>query len=477
MENPRQYIVLFPFMAQGHFIPFLALAQLLEQKGFSIVFVSTPLNVKNFQKSLSPTSSVKFAEISYNAADHGLPPDAENTDSITNDLIIPFVNATPSLKLPFRTLLSDLISGGQKPLCVVSDFFFGWAADVAHEFGIFHLIFSVTGGFGMACYCSMWLNSPHRHSPGVEFLLPDFPEAGNIHITQVTPAMLVASEKDPLTNFQRKNVLSWANSDGLLLNTVEELDKLGVLYFQRKLGIPVWAIGPLLLSEKDRSRTGRRSTISPRDCIQWLDQKDPNSVIYISFGSQNTIPASQMMKLAKALESSGRNFIWVVRPPLGFDINAEFLADEWLPEGFLQRIHEQDRGLIISKWAPQVEILAHKSVAAFISHCGWNSVLEAMKYGVPVIGWSMAAEQHYNAKFLVEKAGICVEVARGISFEVMPEDIVDKIEFMMGEGGEGMRRKASEVKETIKDATRDEESYRGSSVKNMEEFITAAYTK
>ncbi|KAL0418542.1 UNVERIFIED_CONTAM: UDP-glycosyltransferase 92A1 [Sesamum radiatum] len=155
----------------------------------------------------------------------------------------------------------------------------------------------------------------------------------------------------------------------------------------------------------------------------------------------------------------------------------EFLAEEWLPEGFLQRIREHDRGLIISKWAPQVEILAHKSVAAFISHCGWNSVLETMKYGVPVIGWSMAADQHYNAKFLVEKAGICVEVARGISFEVMPEDIVDKIEFMMGEGGEGMRRKACGIKETIKDAMRDEESYRGSSVKNMGEFITAAYTK
>ncbi|KAL0287325.1 UNVERIFIED_CONTAM: Crocetin glucosyltransferase 3 [Sesamum angustifolium] len=116
MENARQYIVLFPFMAQGHFIPFLALAQLLEQKGFSIVFVSTPLNVKNLQKSLSPTSTVKFAQISYNAADHGLPPNAENTDSIPNDLIIP--SSTPLLLLNSPSeLYSPILSAAAESHC------------------------------------------------------------------------------------------------------------------------------------------------------------------------------------------------------------------------------------------------------------------------------------------------------------------------------------------------------------------------
>ncbi|KAI3461074.1 hypothetical protein Pfo_017737 [Paulownia fortunei] len=477
MEKGREYVVLFPFMAQGHFIPFLALAQLIEQKGYTVVFVNTPLNIKNLHTSFPPpSSSIIFAEIPFNSSDNGLPPEAENTDSLPYNLIPRFVEATTSLKLPFRTLLSDLIDihGGEKPLCVISDFFFGWAADVAHEFGILHLIFSVTGGFGMACYYSMWLNLPHRLTHSVEFLLPDFPEAGRVHVTQVTPAMLAGGEHDPLTIFLQKIFLSWANSDGLLLNTVEELDKLGLIYFQRKLGIPVWAIGPLLLSEEDRARTGRQSTISPEQCIQWLDKKEPNSVLYISFGSQNTIPASQMMKLAKALDASGRNFIWVVRPPLGFDINAEFVAEEWLPEGFLQHIHEQDRGLIVSKWAPQVEILAHKSVAAFVSHCGWNSVLEAMKYGVPVISWPIGADQLYNAKFLVEEAGVCVEMARGTNFEVRQEDIVEKIELVMGKNGEGIRRKACEIKEMIRDAMRDEDSYRGSSVKAVEEFFTAA---
>ncbi|KAK6138361.1 hypothetical protein DH2020_027890 [Rehmannia glutinosa] len=475
MENKTEYVVLFPFMAQGHFIPFLALAQILDRNRYTVVFVNTPLNIKNLRKSFPPSSSsIKFAEIPFDTSDHGL--QHENTDSLPYNLIPRFVEATPSLKLPFRNLLSDLIDihGGEKPICVISDFFFGWATDVAHAFGVFHLIFSCTGGFGMACYYSMWMNLPHRFCDGDEFLLPDFPEAGRIHVTQVTPAMSMAGENDPLTIFLQKNFVSWTNSDGLLLNTVEELDKLGLMYFRRKLGFPVWAIGPLLLSEEDRSKTGRQSTINSKQCIQWLDKKDPKSVLYISFGSQNTIPAPQMMKLAKALNSSSRNFIWVIRPPLGFDINSEFVEEEWLPEGFLQNIHEQDKGLVISKWAPQVEILAHKSVAAFISHCGWNSVLETVKYGVPVIGWPIGADQLYNAKFLVEQAKVCVELGRGVDFEVTQEEIVVKIELVMGENGEGIRRKACEIKEMIRDAIRDEENFRGSSVKAVEEIFIAA---
>lgn len=96
----------------------------------------------------------------------------------------------------------------------------------------------------------------------------------------------------------------------------------------------------------------------------------------------NTISPSQMMELAKALESSGKNFIWVVRPPIGFDINSGFKADEWLPKGFEERITESKKGLLVHKWAPQLEILSHKSTGMFLSNCGWNSVLESLSHGV-----------------------------------------------------------------------------------------------
>ncbi|KAK4407367.1 UDP-glycosyltransferase 92A1 [Sesamum angolense] len=437
MADERPNVVLFPFMAQGHIIPFLALAHHIEQMGYAVTFVNTPLNIKKLHKSLPPppSSSIKLVEIAFNSADHGLPPEMENTVSGPYDLFIRLIEATPTLELPFRKLLSDLTENGEKPLCVVSDFFFGWAADVAHEFGIFHAIFSGSSGFGLACSYSLRLNLPHKHTDNAEFFLPDFPEAGKVHVTQMPFPTLVAGENDPMTKFQWKNLPKWSNGD-----------------------------------------TSREATSSLEKCMEWLDKREPKSVLYISFGSQNTISASQMMNLAKALDASSRNFIWVARPPLEGDINAEFASDKWLPEGFPQRVHDQERGLIISRWAPQVEILAHNSVAAFMSHCGWNSVLESLKNGVPLIGWPVAAEQFYNAKMLVEEVGVCVEVARGTNVEVREEDITEKIEMVMGESEEGrrMRRRAGEVKEMIEEGMRDEGDSKGSSVKAMHEFFAAA---
>ncbi|KAG8389046.1 hypothetical protein BUALT_Bualt02G0188600 [Buddleja alternifolia] len=209
MEKRRESVVLFPFMAQGHIRPSLALAQLLDQKGYNVTFVNTPLNIKKLHKSLPPSSSIKLTEIPFNPSDHGLPPEAENTDSLSYNLICRFVIASPSLKLPFTNLLHHLIElqNGEKPLCVISDFFFGWAADVAHELGIFHAIFSSGGGFGMACYNSMWLNLPHKHTENVEFLLPDFPEAGKFRISQVTPDMHQAVARGTNFDVRQENIV------------------------------------------------------------------------------------------------------------------------------------------------------------------------------------------------------------------------------------------------------------------------------
>ncbi|CAA2992263.1 UDP-glycosyltransferase 92A1-like [Olea europaea subsp. europaea] len=483
MERRKENVLLFPFMAKSHIIPFLALAQQIERKGYTITFVNTSINIKKLQKFLPSNSSIRLLEIPFNAAEHGLPPEAENSDSLPYKLVLRILEASSCLEQPFRKLLADLVEGnggGEKPVCVVADFIFDWTAHVAHEFGVFHAIFSCTGGYGMACYYSMWLNLPHKHTESQEFMLPDFPEAGKFHVTQLSPALLVAQEDDPFTTFQRKNLPNWSKSDGILFNTFEEIDKRGLTYFRRKLGIPVLAVGPILLSEYDRSRIGRKPAISPASCIEWLNKKQPNSVLFISFGSQNTISASQMLQLAKALDSSRTNFIWVVRPPLGHDMDADFVPQDWLPEGFVQHIEDQEMGLIVEKWGPQMEILSHKSTAAFLSNCGWNSVLESLKNGVPLIGWPMAAEQYYNAKVLVEEAGVCVEVARGTCFEVRQEEIMEKIELVMGDNykSKEIKRKACEIKELIKDATRDEESYKGSSVKAMEElFISASLSK
>ncbi|CAL8998494.1 unnamed protein product [Prunus brigantina] len=483
MAQNKEHIVMFPFMAQGHIIPFLALAQLLEKKkGCTITLINTPLNIKKLSSSIPPSSSVRLLEIPFKSSDHGLPPDAENTNALTPHLFFKFFQASLSLKPSFKHLMHNLVheTNGQhgRPTCMITDIFFGWTTEIAHELGMRHAVFSIVGAFGMACYYSSCLHLPHlkAKSDETEFTLPDFPEANKCHSSQLSESLRASNGTDPFALYLKKVFTEAMKTNGLIINTVEELDRIGTMYFRKTFNMPVWAVGPLLLpSGNGTNRAGKEAKLTPEACKNWLDAKTPNSVLYISFGSQNTLSKSQMMQLAMALEASSKNFIWVVRPPLEYDIDSEFKEDECLPEGFVHRIKTQNKGLIVEQWAPQLEILSHKATSAFMSQCGWNSVMESLIHGVPLIGWPMASEQSFTAKYLVEQVGVCVEVARGRGCEVRHEDIVAKMELVMNETEKGnqMRRKACEAKELLKDAMKDEDGYKGSSIKALEDFLTA----
>ncbi|BAT91805.1 hypothetical protein LR48_Vigan05g195500 [Vigna angularis] len=478
MAEEKEEVLLFPFMAQGHIIPFLALALHLEKRQkYHITIVNTSLNIRKLRSSLPPNSSITLSEIPFNPSQHGLPPNTENTDAIPYNLVIRLIQASTTLKPAFTNLLrSILLQNKNRRLLVIADIFFGWTAAVSKELGAFHVIFSGCGGYGLACYYSLWLNLPHRRvDPAQEyFTLPDFPEALDIHRTQLPNNIAEADGSDAWSLFQQQNLSEWVKSDGVLFNTVHGLDSVGLDYFKRKLNRPVWAIGPII-SAGSGSR-GKGGGINPKLCTEWLEAKPCKSVLFVCFGSMNTISASQMMELGKALERCGKSFIWVVRPPIGFDINSEFREDEWLPEGFVERVQESGKGLVVRDWAPQLEILSHSAVSVFLSHCGWNSVLESLSQGVPILGWPMAAEQFYNCKLLEEDVGVCVEVARGKSCEVKCDDIAEKIALVIEETEKGiaMRKKAGYVRDVIKDAVKDEDGFKGSSVNAMDEFLSAA---
>ncbi|CAI0412319.1 unnamed protein product [Linum tenue] len=397
-------------MAQGHIIPFLALALHLEQRrNCAVTLVNTPLNIAKLRRSIPPSSSVRLLEIPFRSSDHGLPPGTENTDSLPYDLILKFLISSLRLEPALSSLVADLAAGE-------------------------------------------------------EFALPDFPEASTLHITQLPPFLQSADGSDPFSAFQQIVLSKWANADAILVNTVEGFDGLGLDYFRRKLGKPVFPIGPVLLTNSP-TKTETGMTNSPEICKNWLDSKPARSVLFVSFGSQNTIAEAQMKELAVGLEASGTNFIWVIRPD-----------EDWLPEGFPERIEASGKGLLVRRWAPQVEILGHESVGGFLSHCGWNSVLESLSCGVPILGWPLAAEQFYNSKVLEEEIGVSVEVGRGKEIVVESGDLKDKIEMVMvgGEKGKEIRRRANEIKEMIKDAVKEDGEGKGSSVEAMDEFLNAA---
>ncbi|MCL7040523.1 hypothetical protein MKW94_005815 [Papaver nudicaule] len=482
--SSSENVILFPFMAQGHLIPYLALALKIQSKfGYSVTIINTPLNIQKLQKSLPPnTSNISLVSLPYSSSDHNLPPNSENTDVLPYPLIINLLDSLHTLKPHLHKFISDLVTQNTPPLCIISDMFFGWVVGIAKEFEIFHSVFVTGGAYGMAIYYSIWLNQPQlQNESEEEFLLPDFPHDLRIHRSQLANNVLQATGTDSWSLFYKRELSQTLGSDGFLFNTVEEFDQVGLTYFRSKLSQDsVWAVGPVSdysLSLKSRASSG---TNSDHLSIQWLDNQEENSVLYISFGSQNTISSTQMMQLAIGLEKSGKSFIWVVRPPLGYEMNEEFRS-EWLPDGFEERMKAKNRGLLVRKWAPQLEILSHKATSVFLSHCGWNSILESLSFGVPIIGWPISADQYNNSKLLEEEIGVCVELARGNRNEIRHEDVVRVIDLVMSnesKKGDEMRSKVWEVKEMIESAIREEEQgCKGSSVTCLEEFFSMALAR
>lgn len=180
-----------------------------------------------------------------------------------------------------------------------------------------------------------------------------------------------------------------------------------------------------------------------------------------------------MKALALGLESSQQPFIWVVRPPLEAPLNSEFSA-EFLPEGFEERVKENKLGLIIRKWAPQLLILSHPSTGGFLSHCGWNSVLESLTQGVPIIGWPMTADQFTNSKVLEEEVGVCIEMWRGKEGELEPETVERRVKMVMKEEkGNRLRQRAAEIREAALKAVSEDRNgeMKGSSVCAVDDMI------
>lgn len=190
---------------------------------------------------------------------------------------------------------------------------------------------------------------------------------------------------------------------------------------------------------------------------KWLDTKENGSVIYVSFGSIANIKEEQMQEVACSLMSSRFNFLWVVRA-----------SEECkLPKDFLSNTLE--KGLVVH-WCSQLEVLAHKAVGCFMTHCGWNSTLEAISLGVPMVAMPQWTDQTTNAKFIVDvwRTGARVKVdEKGVATREEIEACVKEV--MEGEKGEELRRNALKWKEFAREAVCEG----GSSDKNIDEFISS----
>ncbi|XP_060210104.1 zeatin O-glucosyltransferase-like [Lycium barbarum] len=264
----------------------------------------------------------------------------------------------------------------------------------------------------------------------------------------------------------------WKLNSGEFINSSREVEGkyLDLLANESTHKKPLWAIGPLqmLLLESHHSR----SSTTRHECLAFLDEQDVNSVIFVSFGTNTKFSQEQVNELALGLGQSNHKFIWVLRGADKKTDTEKFERKDWnfeLPAGFQERV--EGRGMVVRNWVPQLEILGHKSIGGFLSHCGWNSCLESISMGVPIAAWPNNADQPYNAVLITNVLKIGISVwSWAQREELVTAAVVEKaVKTLMGSTeGEEMRQRAVDFSNKIKNSV----SHGGVAHKEMESFIS-----
>ncbi|XP_049414793.1 scopoletin glucosyltransferase-like [Solanum stenotomum] len=452
----RLHFFFFPLMAQGHMIPTLDMAKLVASRGVKATIITTPLNESVFSDSIERNKhlgiEIDIHLITFQALENDLPEGCERLDLVPSpELFNNFFKATAMMQEPFENLVKEC-----RPDCIVSDMLFPWSTDSAAKFNIPRIVFHGTGFFALCVAESIKRNKPFKNvsSDSETFAVPNLPHQIRLTTTQLSPFDL---EEEEAIIFQIFHEVREADlkSYGVIFNSFYELEPDYFEHYTKVQDNKSWAIGPLSLCNRDiedKTERGKKSSIDKHECLKWLDSKKSSSIVYICFGSGVKFTGSQIQELAMGIEDSGQEFIWVIRERKFKQEN----EDSYLPEGFEKRTKE--KGIIIRGWAPQVLILDHEGVGAFMTHCGWNSTLEGISAGVPLVTWPLFAEQFLNEKLVTDVLRIGVGVG-SVKWEAAASEGVKREEIskaikrvMVSEEAEGFKNRAKEYKEMGKQA-------------------------
>ncbi|KAF9609164.1 hypothetical protein IFM89_013554 [Coptis chinensis] len=404
----KPHAVCIPYPAQGHINPMLKLAKLLYQKGFHITFVNTEYNHRRLLKSRGPDSLNGLPDFQFKTIPDGLPP----TDTDTTQDIPSLCESTrKNCAVPLSNLVTELnntsISNAPPVSCIVSDGTMSFTLKVSQDLSIPLVFFWTLGAFG-------WTDP-----------------------------------NDFMINYVIGETERSYKASAVILNTFDvfEQEVLDAIKYELTPPLPpIYSIGPLHLLLKPVSESALESTGSnlreeKTESLEWLNSKEPNSVVYVNFGSITVMTSHQLIEFAWGLANSKHSFLWVIRPDIVIGDSA-ILPPEFITE-------TKERSLLVS-WCPQEQVLNHPSIGGFLTHCGWNSILESVCAGVAMICWPFFAEQQTNCRYLCSKWGIGMEIDNNVKRDEI-ESLVR--ELMQGDKGMEMKLKAIEWKKSAEEAT------------------------
>ncbi|PRQ43686.1 putative flavonol 7-O-beta-glucosyltransferase [Rosa chinensis] len=411
-SHDQLHFVLIPLMSPGHLLPMADMAKLLAQHGLVVTIITTPLNAVGIKpvidRAIDSGLSLHLVQFILPLAECGLPDGCENLESVpARNLFCNFFDAVSRLQKPVEKLLETL---KPHPSCIISDKHLPWTAEIAQKFGLPRYWFDGTSCFTLLSNHNIETSKVLESVSGSEsFMVPGLPDEIELTLGQL-PAHLNPANVD-FRDFHGKVEEATKASCGVVVNSFEQLETEYVKEY-RKVS-KVWSIGPVSLSNNtnldkaQRGKSGNKASIDQHQCLRWLDSWPESSVVYVCLGSLGRVETPQLVELGLGLEASNRPFVWVIRRK-----KTEEWAKWLLEDGFEDRI--KGRGLLIHGWAPQVLILSHPAVGGFLTHCGWNSTLEGICAGIPMITFPMFAEQFYNEKFIVHVLKIGVRVGASV---------------------------------------------------------------
>ncbi|KAL5542720.1 hypothetical protein UlMin_010430 [Ulmus minor] len=466
MTQLRFLVVTFP--AQGHINPGLQFAKHLTTIGAEVTFVTCLSAHRRMTKaSAGPNSRITFAPFS-NGYDEGVKPGDSIDHYISeigrcgsqalSDLIVsagkegrPYNCLVYTIVLPWAGITADKLHLPSVLLWIQPAAVFDIYYHYFHDHGdLIRKIMSSKDPSSSITLPGLSLNFTNRDLPSFMF-----DDAGN-----TISFILISLLQEMFQDLDKKS------NPKVLVNTFDELE---VEALKAINNLSLIGIGPLIpsafLNDKDSSDTSFGGDLfhGSQDCIEWLNTKPKGSVVYVSFGSISVLSKQQMEEMAKGLLSSGRPFLWVIREKHDAGDEEEKERDK------LRCLEELEKlGKIVS-WCSQVEVLSNTSVGCFVTHCGWNSTLESLASGVPMVAFPQWTDQMTNAKMIDDLWRTGVRVKADKEGIVEGEEIKRCLELVLGEeeGGKEMRRNAEKWRALAREATMEG----GSSDKNLKAFV------
>nr|GMD41582.1 UDP-glycosyltransferase 86A1-like [Ipomoea batatas] len=467
-NNQKHHAIVLPMPYQGHVNPAIHLSINLASRGFTVTFVNTELIDSLIIKARRGTATAPTGDIFTQARNSGL--DIRYT-TISDGFPLGFDRTRDAhgfmmgMMYVFSAHVDELVKklAGLEPppTCLIADSFYAWPSIIASKYNLVSVSFFTEPALVFAIDSHLDLLKENGH-----FGCKDCRKDSIDYI----PGVEAIEPRDLPLYFQENNTTSAVyltvykgfedakRADIVICNTVQELEPQTISALEEKQ--PFYAIGPLF-PQSFTEQTAFRSLLPESDCSKWLDSKPPGSVLYASFGSLAHLTQEHIMEIGRGLMLSEVNFIWVLRPGMAItDDETDFSMD-----GFQECV--RDRGLIVP-WCDQPAVISHPTVGGFMTHCGWNSILESIWCGVPMICFPFIVDQPTNRKLVVDEWKIGINLCNEDDKSMSKEVVASKVKFLMkAESSIELRKAIKDVRKNLENAL----ASNGSSVKNGDKFV------